>query len=66
LKELILGKLVTFAVASVIIMFIGYALFAQTFVGTLNELLSVFVWAFGLNISIDGVVETIDKKKKIE
>lgn len=66
LKELILAKLLRFALASVIIMFIGYALFAQTFVGTLNELLSVFVWAFGLNISIDGVVDTIDKKKKIE
>jgi hypothetical protein len=65
LKELILGKLVTFAIASLIIMGIGYSLFAQTFVGTFNELMSVFVWAFGLNISIDGVVESM-KKTKLE
>jgi hypothetical protein len=62
-KELAVARALQFAIAGVIIMAVGYALFAEEFVGTFKELMAVFVWAFGLNLSADSMMETITSTK---
>jgi hypothetical protein len=63
MAELFAAKALRFIIASIIIFGIGYALFANTFIGTLSELMTIFVWAFGLNISVDTVMDSINVRK---
>ena len=63
LGALVRAKAVRFIIASSVILGIGYGLFANTFIGTWSELMTIFVWAFGLNISVDAVMDSISVKK---
>jgi hypothetical protein len=63
MRDLFKAKAVRFAIASIIIFAIGYGLFANLFVGTFSELMTIFVWAFGLNISVDTVMDSINVRK---
>jgi hypothetical protein len=57
MRELFLAKAVRWAIASVGIVLIGYLLFADKFVGTLADVMAVFVWAFGTDISVDALLD---------
>src|SRR6266404_8304031 len=57
LLELLLVKGLRFAISSLVILVVGYALFADKFVGTLSDLLAVFFWGFGIDIGVDAVAE---------
>jgi hypothetical protein len=60
-QELATAKALRFAIASLIILAIGYALFVDKFVGTFNDLMAIFVWAFGTNISVDTIMDSTKK-----
>jgi hypothetical protein len=42
-------------------MFVAYAFFEKTWVGTGAEMLSIFVWAFGVDITSDTVLNAAKK-----
>jgi hypothetical protein len=64
LGEIFLDRAIPFVVAGLIILAIGYSLFADKFVGTFTDLLAVFVWAYGVDISVQAVMETGKSLKK--
>jgi hypothetical protein len=41
----------------VLITWLGYVLFADSFVGTLKDLATVFLWGFTLDISVTKLLE---------
>jgi hypothetical protein len=45
------------AIAGVLITWLGYVLFADSFVGTLKDLATVFLWGFTLDISVTKLLE---------
>lgn len=63
LQDLIFAKAIRWIIASIGIVLIGYVLFADKFVGTLSDILAIFVWAFGVDISVDAL---LDAGKKIK
>jgi hypothetical protein len=63
MRDLFRLKAQRFAIASLVIFGIGYGLFANTFIGTFSELMTIFVWAFGLNISVDTVMDSINVRR---
>jgi hypothetical protein len=44
-------------IAAVLITALGYVLFADEFIGTLNEMATVFLWGFTLDISVSKLLE---------
>jgi hypothetical protein len=64
IRELILAKGIRWIIASVGIVIIGYVLFASKFVGTFPDLLAIFVWAFGVDISVDALLDAGKKLKQ--
>ena len=42
-------------------MFVAYVFFEKTWVGTFPEMLGIFVWAFGVDITSDTVVNAAKK-----
>ncbi len=45
------------AIAAVIITVVGYALFADKFVGTLTDVVTIFMWGFTLDVSVSKLLE---------
>ncbi|MGO9118170.1 MAG: hypothetical protein ACLQPD_11235 [Desulfomonilaceae bacterium] len=43
---------------------VGYLLFAEKFIGTPQDIAGVFFWAFGIDITVDAVVQTAKGIKK--
>jgi predicted anti-sigma-YlaC factor YlaD len=58
-RELAAARALRFTIASVLILGVGYALFAGKFVGNWNDIMAIFVWAFTANISVDAVMESV-------
>jgi hypothetical protein len=54
LQSIILGALFTA---------IAYALYEKAWVGTLYEMLGIFIWAFGVDITSDAVMNAAKKVK---
>lgn len=55
---------VQFALAGIGITAIGYLLFEAKFVGTAQELITIFFWGFTIDVSVDALVESITKSVK--
>lgn len=60
----VIANLLRFIVAGIGIAAAGYVLFADKFVGTASDLLAIFVWAFGLDVSINAFLEASGGKNK--
>lgn len=52
-----------FLSAAIGIIAVGYALFADKFIGSVSDLLAIFVWAFGLDLSINTFLDAGKKLK---
>ena len=50
------------AIASVLALGLGYMVFEASFVGTLDDLGAAFVWAFGIDASVEVVLEAAKKR----
>jgi hypothetical protein len=50
------ARVVQRAIVAVLLMTTGYGLYAPAFVGRLPELLTIFFWAFSLNVGIDTLL----------
>jgi hypothetical protein len=57
-RQLLLAKAAETLVAAVLVGLIAYATFWKTFVGTPADLAAVFFWAFGIDLTIDAIVNT--------
>jgi hypothetical protein len=56
LMQLALAKFFQFVIIGLGILIVGYLLFADKFVGTFADMAGVFLWAFGLDVTIDAFV----------
>jgi hypothetical protein len=50
------------AVAAVLAVGVGYLVFADSFVGSPQNIAAAFIWAFGVDTSVDVILETAKKK----
>jgi hypothetical protein len=55
-RELLREKFLLFALSGVGIALVGYLLFEGRFVGTFADLAVVFLWAFGIDVTVDAFV----------
>jgi hypothetical protein len=56
LGELARAKFFQTLLVAILLSFVAYALFAERFVGTARDCLAIFFWAFGLDLSVDALV----------
>ena len=56
LREIMIESLVQFILVGILITVVGYGLFADKFIGTITDMLGIFFWAFGLNITVDTLL----------
>lgn len=55
-SELLREKFLLFALSGLGIALVGYLLFEAKFVGTFADMAGIFLWAFGLDVTVDTVV----------
>ena len=48
--------------SGIVILIIGYALYADSFVGKATEIASIFVWAFALDVSVSTIMNSLATK----
>ena len=56
-KELALAQLTQTFIFGLIIVGVGYFYFQEKFVGTLNDIAAVFLWGYGLDVSLNTVLD---------
>jgi hypothetical protein len=56
-RELAVAERNQSAIAAVIISVVGYAIFADKFVGTLTDVVTIFMWGFTLDVSVSKLLE---------
>jgi hypothetical protein len=57
LKELAAAQFWQMAIAGIGIAVAGYFLFAEKFMGTPAEMAAIFFWGFGLDVSVDKLLQ---------
>lgn len=62
MRELMAESLLQFVIVGILIAVVGYGLFADKFVGTISDMLGIFFWAFGLNITVDALLTAAKPK----
>jgi hypothetical protein len=55
-REVLREKFLLFALSGLGIALVGYLLFQEKFVGTFADMAGIFLWAFGLDVTIDTFV----------
>ena len=45
------------AIIGILILVIGYLMFTDAFIGTVKELALIFFWAFGLDLTLDNLIQ---------
>lgn len=55
-RELLRAKFLQFALTGLGIALIGYLLFEGKFVGTFADVAGIFIWAFGLDVTVDTLL----------
>lgn len=64
MKKLILAQLAQTIFAGIGIVLVGYIIFKDGFIGSLPNFVSVFLWAFGMDISLASLVTNASKIAK--
>lgn len=60
-QELSLARWTRFLIVGVGILLVGYLLYADEYIGHFKELASIFMWAFGLDISANVLLQEITR-----
>jgi hypothetical protein len=55
-RSLIVAQAVQTIILGLVLLVIGYALYAPHFVGTPSELSAIFLWAFAADVTVDAVL----------
>lgn len=63
-KSLLRAKAARTLIAGTGILAVGYLLFAEKFTGTAQDMTTVFVWAFTIDVSVDALVDVMSKGLK--
>jgi hypothetical protein len=53
-KQIAQDSLVRWAIVAAALLAIGYLTFAPTYLGTFRDLFTIFMWAFGLNVTVEA------------
>jgi hypothetical protein len=62
-RGLLINRLVQNLIIGAGIAVIGYAIFSEKFVGTVQDLAAIYFWAFGIDLSVSALVAASGKLK---